>query len=585
MEFSREWKNETRECAEAQSFWNDFFNVFGINRRRIASFEEPVRKLDKNYGFIDLFWKGVLLVEHKSKGESLDKAYSQALEYFANLKEHELPQYVLVSDFERFRIHNLDDKIEHEFELSQLHENINHLGFIAGYTQKKYRDQVPVNINAVEIMGKLHDELLKSGFKGHELEVFLMRLLFCLFADDTGMFEKSIFTDFIRERTNQDGSDLGERLSSIFQILDTFVAEKQKNLDELLDEFPYVNGALFKETLRTAHFNSRLRETLLECCGFNWSNISPDIFGAMFQCVMKTQERRELGAHYTSEKNILKLIEPLFLNTIKAEFEHIKNLKIQKTKRLKEFHEKISTLKFLDPACGCGNFLVVTYRELRKIEIDLLREMLKSKDVKGQLFSVVSVDQFYGIEIEEFPARIAATAMWLVDHQMNIILSKNIDVQRSSLPLIASMKILNENALRVDWDQFAPKNEIRYIIGNPPYKGDNYQSKEEKSDLRRNFNGVKGSGVLDYVAAWFLKASQYIQGTKIKTGFVSTNSITMGEQVGILWSELLNNYNIKIHFAHRSFKHGKFILTLKLRKNYGYCQIFSDNRKPCAEKN
>jgi len=554
MDFSREWKDESRERAESQSFWNDFFNIYGINRRRVASFEEPVKNLDDNYSFIDLFWKGTLLVEHKSRGEDLDKAYSQALDYFATLKEHELPKYVLVSDFGRFRLYNLDDDEQHEFKLSELHKNVNLFGFIAGYTQKKYKDEEPVNIKAAEQMGKLHDELLESGYRGHKLEVLLMRLLFCMFADDTSIFDKNIFTDYIRDKTTEDGSDLGGHLTSIFQTVNTPTQRRQKNIDESLNDFPYVNGGLFEENLRTVYFNSRMREVLLECCDFDWSNISPAIFGSMFQSVMDPQQRREIGAHYTSEKNILKLIEPLFLDELRAEFEHIRNLKSGKYKRLGEFHKKIANLKFFDPACGCGNFLVVTYRELRRLEIEILKEIHQHQQVMGEILSLVSVEQFYGIEIEEFPARIAETAMWLVDHQMNVELSVAVDLHRPSLPLVKSAHILIKgNALQVDWEEFTPKGEIDYILGNPPFIGHHLQSDKQKKEQHEIWGGHSSAGVMDYVTNWYIKASEYIQGAKKKVAFVSTNSITMGEQVGILWNELFNKYNIKIHFAHRTF--------------------------------
>ena len=553
MEFSREWAEESREQAEAKSFWDGFFHVFGIPRRRVASFEEPVKKLDDNYGFIDLFWKGTLLVEHKSRGKDLDKAYSQAMDYFAGLKDYELPKYVLVSDFGRLRLYNLDDNKQHEFELGKLHEHVNLFGFVAGYTQKKYKDEEPVNIAAAEKMGKLHDGLLESGYTGHELEVLLMRLLFCLFADDTAIFEKNIFTDYIRDKTKEDGSDLGGHLTSIFQTLNTEPGKRQKNLDESLNELPYVNGGLFEENLRTVYFDSALREALLECCDFDWGNISPAIFGSMFQSVMNPQQRREIGAHYTTEKNILKLIEPLFLDELRGEFDHLRDLKTGKNKRLEEFHKKLAILKFFDPACGCGNFLVVTYRELRRLEIEILKEIHRHQQVMGEMLSLVNVEQFYGIEIEEFPARIAETAMWLMDHQMNVELSMAVNVQRPSLPLVQSAHILNGNALQVDWTEFTPQDEIDYILGNPPFIGKHLQGEEQNADMALVFDGVKGCGILDYVSAWYIKAAQYIQGTKKKVAFVSTNSITMGEQVGVLWNELLKNYNIKIHFAHRTF--------------------------------
>jgi hypothetical protein len=553
MDFSREWESERRERSEAQSFWNAFFNIFGINRRRVASFEEPVKNLDNNYGFIDLFWKGMLLVEHKSRGENLDKAYSQALDYFAGLKEHELPKYVLVSDFARFRLYNLDDNIQHEFKLAELHDNVSLFGFVAGYTQKKYKEEAPVNIKAAEQMGKLHDELLESGYRGHALEVLLMRLLFCMFADDTGIFDKNIFTDYIRDKTNEDGSDLGGHLTSIFQTVNTKIEDRQRNIDESLNDFPYVNGGLFEETLRTVYFNSNMRGVLLECCYFDWSNISPAIFGSMFQSVMNPQQRREIGAHYTTEKNILKLIEPLFLDELLAEYEHIRNLKSGRDKRLGDFQKKLASLKFFDPACGCGNFLVVTYRELRRLEIQILKETHPDQMSMGDWVSSVNVEQFYGIEIEEFPARIAETAMWLVDHQMNVELSVAVDLQRPSLPLVKSAHILNDNALQVDWEKFTPQAEIDYILGNPPFIGHHLQSVEQKNEQHQTWEQNSSAGVMDYVTNWYLNAAKYIQGTKKKVAFVSTNSITMGEQAGILWKELFERYKIKIHFAHRTF--------------------------------
>lgn len=550
MEFSRQWADESREHAESKSFWDAFFHVFGISRRRVASFEEPVKNLDDNYGFIDLFWKGMLLVEHKSRGKDLDKAYSQALDYFSGLKEYELPRYVIVSDFARLRLYDLDADKHWEFKLADLHKHVNRFGFIAGYTQKTYTEEAPVNIKAAEKMGRLHDELLDSGFRGHELEVLLMRLLFCMFADDTAIFEKNIFADYIRTKTNEDGSDLGGHLTAIFQTLNTAVENRQKHIDESLNDFPYVNGGLFEETLQTVCFNSALRDALLDCCNFDWSNISPAIFGSMFQSVMDPDKRRNIGAHYTSEKNILKLIGPLFLDELRAEFEHIKKLKTGKDKRLGEFHQKLGSLKFFDPACGCGNFLVVTYRELRRLEIDILQEIHQHQKI---LFSLITVEQFYGIEIEEFPARIAETAMWLMDHQMNVELSATVDVQRPSLPLVNSAHILNGNALQVDWAGFAPKEEVDYILGNPPFIGHHLQSAEQKHEQHEIWGGHSCAGVMDYVTNWYLKAAEYIQGTNKKVGFVSTNSICQGEQAGILWKELFEKYYIKIHFAHRTF--------------------------------
>lgn len=550
LKFTNEWEGETRERAEKDTFWNDFFHIFGITRRRLATFEEPVKKLNNKQGFIDLFWKGTLLVEHKSKGKNLDAAFEQATDYFYGIKEHELPKYVLVSDFDRFKLYDLDENTEHEFHLNELHKNIKLFGFIAGYQKRTFKDEDPVNIEAAELMGKLHDELKESGYEGHPLEVYLVRLLFCLFADDTGIFEKDIFKDFIELRTSDDGSDLGAYLAQFFQVLNTPVAKRLKNLDEQLNAFPYVNGKLFEEPLPIAAFNSNMREILLQCSGLNWGKISPAIFGSMFQSVMNPQERRNLGAHYTSEKNILKLIKPLFLDELHDEFAKVKSNK----NKLREFHAKLGTLRFLDPACGCGNFLVITYRELRLLELDVLKELYGTQQVFGiEQIMHVDVDQFYGIEYDEFPARIAEVALWLMDHQMNLRISEAFGLYYARLPLRKSATIVNGNALRIDWEEVVPKNELSYILGNPPFYGKQYQSKEQKADMALVFKGVKGAGVLDYVTAWYVKAAQYIRLTEIKCAFVSTNSITQGEQVSVLWNELINKYDIQIHFAHRTF--------------------------------
>jgi hypothetical protein len=308
LEFSEEWKEETREHAEAKSFWDGFFHVFGVSRRRLASFEAPVGKLNDKYGFIDLFWKGHLLVEHKSRGKDLEKAYSQALDYFGGLKERELPKYVLVSDFENFRLYDLDENRQYEFHLKEFHKHIRLFGFIAGYQKRVFKAEDPVNIQAAELLGKLHDLLEKSGYQGHPLEVFLVRILFALFADDTGIFEKDLFREYVENRTGEDGTHLGALLSEFFQVLNTPREKRSGNLDESLNQFPYINGKLFEESLPIPAFDSQMREMLLECAALDWGKISPAIFGSMFQSVMKPEERRNLGAHYTSEKNIMKLM-------------------------------------------------------------------------------------------------------------------------------------------------------------------------------------------------------------------------------------------------------------------------------------
>jgi hypothetical protein len=571
VRFSNEWKDACNEEQDSQNFLIEFFDVFGISRRKVATFEHKVKKLDEHAGSIDLFWKGTILIEMKSRGKSLDKAFVQAREYIDGLKQFELPRYILVSDFEHFRLFDIDENTEAAFQLKDFVNHVQLFGFIAGYQKRTYKPEDPVNIEAANLMGKLHDALKDAGYTGHELEKYLVRLLFCLFAEDTTIFNKNIFKEYIEDKTNEDGTDLGMHIAQLFQILDTPNHERQKTLDESLAAFPYVNGQLFKERLSFASFNSKMRHTLLECCMLDWGMISPAIFGSMFQSVMDETQRRNLGAHYTSEKNILKLIKPLFLDKLWSEFETVKT----NTNKLKTFHRKIASLRFLDPACGCGNFLVITYRELRMLELSILKELQKGQQVIDlESLMQCNVDRFYGIEYEEFPAQIAQVALWLIDHQMNMLISQEFGEYFVRLPLRHSAKIFHGNALRTDWDSMiellpweskTDREQYDYILGNPPFVGKQLQNVSQKSDMELIFNGLKGAGVLDYVTAWYIKAAQYLQKHNIEgnsydiktcVAFVSTNSIAQGEQVGVLWNEMFNRYKIKIHFAHRTFKWG-----------------------------
>ena len=456
-------------------------------------------------------------------------------------------------------------------------------------------------------MGKLHDRLKEIGYEGHPLEVYLVRVLFCLFAEDTTIFEKHQFENYISNRTSEDGSDLAAKIQELFQVLNTPTEKRFKNLDEQLAGFPYINGKLFDEPLTMASFDTKMRQALLNCCYIDWSKISPAIFGSMFQSVMNPVERRNFGAHYTSETNILKLIKPLFLDKLWQEFEAIKGNR----NKLIEFHKKIAALKFLDPACGCGNFLVITYRELRLLEIAVLRAMFKT----GQGFLNIQdvlrldVDQFYGIEYEEFPARIAEVALWLMDHQMNMLVSQEFGEYFIRIPLKKAANIVIGDALEIKWETLTTgdvvtiyanqlnykeindpivkygtlnviaqntnkidpsqefpltKHEARihynYIFGNPPFIGSKMMSPGQREAIVKEFGNIQGSGVMDYVTGWYIKAAKYISNLpynnleSTKVAFVSTNSIVQGEQTSILWEQMLNKYNIKIHFAHRTFK-------------------------------
>jgi hypothetical protein len=555
--FSKTWADACNENSQAKPFWIDFFEIFGITNKRVATFELHVKKLDGKRGFMDLFWPGVLLVEHKSRDEDLEEALRQAIRYLANVAERDMPQLVVVCDFAWFWVHRLDTGQELKFELQHLHKHVKLFGLLAGYKVQEIRAEDPVNIKAAERMGRLHDALKASGYGGHALEVLLVRLLFCLFADDTGIFQPAqSFRDFVEERTAPDGSDLGPRLGQLFQVLNTPEHQRSPHIDEQLGKFAYINGKLFEEALPMADFNTAMREALLDACALDWSAISPAIFGSLFQSIMDDKARRNLGAHYTSEANILKLIKPLFLDELHAEFERVKGHR----NKLFEFHKKLRQLTFFDPACGCGNFLVISYRELRELELKVLRADHELSAHKGQLgvdvhaLIGVNVDQFYGIEIEEFPAQIAQVALWLVDHQMNLRVSVEFGLYFARIPLKSTPGIRHANALRLDWNEVLPAERCSYVLGNPPFLGKTYQSTEQKADLAAVMQGIHGAGDLDFVCGWYVLAAHYMQScTGTQAAFVSTNSITQGEQVAVLWGEM-QRLGMHIHFAHRTFQ-------------------------------
>ncbi|MDD2861947.1 MAG: hypothetical protein PHI71_12885 [Acidiphilium sp.] len=565
--FADEWSDATYEKGETQSFYNEFFDIFGIRRRRVASFEEPVRLLGGKRGFLDLFWKGTLLVEQKSAGRDLKPAKSQALAYFPGLKDDDLPRYLLLSDFQSFELYDLDEGIERRFRLTDLPKHVEAFGFIMGVQARTFRDQDPVNLRASALMQKLHDDLKASGFEGHALELLLVRLLFCLFADDTGIFpERGMFQAFLTDRTRPDGTDVGPLVGKLFEVLNQPEHRRQKTLDADLAIFPYVNGDLFAERLPLPDFDAGMRSTLLEASAFNWDAISPAIFGALFQGVMTPKERRAKGAHYTTEKNILKVIEPLFLDDLRAEFGRLKARRgTGRDPALRAFHDRLAGLTFFDPACGCGNFLIIAYRELRALEIDLLIEIHRDRlaDIKGSFatfnvstFVKLDVDQFYGIELEEFPARIAEVALWMMDHIMNNRLSLAFGEAYARIPLRKAPHIHNIDALEVDWSAVLAANHCAYLFGNPPFLGAKVQTDTQRAQVRRIAALGGSGGTLDYVTAWFLKAGAYVCDHPIRIGFVSTNSITQGEQVGQLWPILFGKYRLEIAFAHRTFAWG-----------------------------
>jgi hypothetical protein len=565
--FATSWAGETREHAEAKSFWDGFFNVFGRSRREVASFEDPVKKITgPGKNFIDLLWKGVLMAEHKSAGKDLGKAHSQAMGYIQDMinegRRNELPRYIIVSDFNRIALHDLDEETHLEIKLEDLAKNVEAFGFLAGIRQVQIKPQDPVNIEAAEKMAALHDALLDGGYPTDQLDQLLTRVLFCLFAEDTQIFEANQLTSFILNHTRDDGSDLGVQLAQLFSILNTPDGKRQKSLAEHLLAFPYVSGRLFTDQLPFAGMDRKMRETLLATTDLDWSRISPAIFGSMFQGVMESKERRQVGAHYTGEPDILKVINPLFMDALRAELAAILPLKDKKEKlrRLRAFHDKLASLNFFDPACGCGNFLIIAYRELRALETEVIKHELELSGQEGQtitdieILTRVRVSQFHGIEISHFPSEIARVAMWLMDHQANMHLSKELGRYFLRLPLTDAANIVTGNALELDWKTVIAPDTCSFILGNPPFVGKQYMAAAQKENLLRVWKNAPGTGTVDFVTAWYVLAAEYMaQARQVITAFVSTNSICQGEQAGLVWGRLLAPYGNKILFAHRTF--------------------------------
>ena len=560
--FSKEFENAKYEMGQAQNFMRGLCDVYGISPYRAAIFEDRVAKDGGGINRIDGLFPGLLLVEMKSKGKSLEKAYEQTKGYVEKLKKRPdaLPRYVLVSDFQNLVLYdqesNTPDAPIADFKLADFQQNVEVLGFLSGFEREAILQQEAANIAAAKKLGELHDAIKETGYAGDDLERLLVRILFCLFGDDTNLFgESDLFFEIISQ-TRADGHDLDCALNKCFGVLDMPFDSRPKSLYPEFQVLPYVNGALFKGRLADHRYSSDARIALLECCKIDWSEISPAIFGTLFQAIMhhedekatdKPKKRREFGAHYTSEENILKVISPLFLDALKAELKKAHGDK----KKLNAFHAKLRQLEFFDPACGCGNFLVIAYREIRLLEADTLQQL--EEITRQQREPICDVDQFYGIEIDSTSAQIAIVAMWITDHQMNRQISNN-GKPYLRLPLNHRANIVCANALQIDWQSVIKPKECSFIMGNPPFVGKKEQSPAQKNDIQSLAASIKGSGVLDYVTAWYLKATAFIKNNpKIPVAFVSTNSICQGEQVGILWA-YLSEQGVKIHFAHRTFR-------------------------------
>src|ERR1035437_5631253 len=543
IRFSREHAGDRSESAEKQTFWNDFFNVFGLRRASLASFEENVRNLKGNKGAIDLLWKGRLLVEHKSFGEDLALAQTQAFTYIEDLTREdrweEIPRFVLVSDFARFVLYDVEPEGQrdlplfdgrkiapHHFTLAEFPHKIKAFAFMLGQTHVRTDPEDEANEKAYKRMCELHDALKTGALSGHDLERLLVRILFCLFAEDTLIFQPEAFTQFIRQQTREDGADLGARLNELFNWLNKSEADQPLEDTDPFCGFRYVNGGLFNERLDYPRFTRDMRKALLDCCDFQWAKISPAVFGSLFQGVMDDRARRQQGAHYTSERDIMKVLRSLFLDDLLAEWQRLKADRSSRRRASQnEFHQRLRSLQFLDPACGCGNFLVLAYRELRALEIEVVRELTTGAGGQ-QLLPIVNVDQFHGLEYSEWPVRIAEVALWLMDHQMNQLAGEVFGQPIDRLPLTTSPHIIQANALRKDWNEVLPRAQCSFVLGNPPFVGAKFQSDEQRADMDAVCGDVKGHGLLDYVTAWYFKAAEYIADTKTGVGFVSTNSIT-----------------------------------------------------------
>lgn len=578
VKFAYDWSDCVGdEKQDGHEFMRELMKCFGITKRKAISYERRSNRASTGrQGYIDALIPGKALIEMKSAGKDLNKAEEQALDYIHDLADVETPRLLIISDFRRIRIVDLGNDImtangidsgHTEFELAKLPDHVDDLKFLAGYgmVQVGSREQEEASIRAARVMADLYEALDGSGYSDHEASIFLIRTLFCLYGDDAGLWERDLFAEFLDARTREDGSDLGAQLAVLYQTLSTPVECRQSTLDELTARFPYVNGGIFEERLNIPSFSSAMREELVRACAFDWSGISPAVFGSLFQAVKSPEARRELGEHYTSETNILKTLGPLFLDDLRERFaEHTHDLA-----KLKELRQELRDLRIMDPACGCGNFLVVAYRALRGLDTEILKRIRELElarkdndefqatmffDDRGEHAEImVQLDHFFGIEIEEWPARIAQTALHLAHHQANREMERLLGQAPSILPLSTSAHITIGNALRTDWTQVCPPSPSVRIVGNPPFIGQYMRSEEQTDDLRLVW-GDGYDGYLDYVTGWFIKASRFFQSVPNggRFAFVSTNSIAQGAPVASLFRPLLEG-GWRIRFAHQTF--------------------------------
>lgn len=561
--FYLDWRDAPGdERQDAQSFVRDLLAVYGVTETRAALYEKRARRTSTgDRGYIDALVPGVALIEMKSAGRDLAVAEQQALDYIDSLPDPEVPEWVITSDFKRFRVLELratGPGAIHEFPLHDLPLEVERLAFLGNYRTRSFdsREQAQASVAAAKTMASIWEQLDGTGYDDHEASVFMVRTLFALYADDAGLWSRDLFLEFLATRTAEDGSDLGGQLTFLYQQMARPIERRQKNLDELIAQFPYVNGGLFEQPLSIPQFDSAMRQSLLEASLLNWSAISPAIFGSLFQAIKDKRARRELGEHYTTESNIMKVLEPMFLGDLRARFEELHN----DVAGLRRLRRSMGAMRFLDPACGCGNFLVVAYREMRALDLKILVRLqeLGSRGHEATLMFdradlVVKLEHFYGIELEEWPAQIARTALHLVEHQANQAMELALGEAPPTLPLDKTNTIVQANALSKDWSAVIGPSEHLYILGNPPFLGHATRSEHQAAELRAAW-GRDDIGRLDYVTGWYAKALDLFAkaGYAGEFAFVSTNSITQGEPVPALFGPVFAR-GWRIKFAHRTF--------------------------------
>ena len=565
--FVAKWKNESREHAESQTWWNEFFNIFGVDRYSAAVFERRARRASTGSpGRIDVFMPGVMIAEHKSLGKDRGTAEGQAEDYLAggDITPAEMPRYIVSTDFAQVQITDLHSPLDppFRFPIQKLPRYISRFAFLSGYHApvRAITEHADVSVKAAREMGKLYDALLgdvdvsEAGQDAEQAAIFMTRLLFLMYGDDAdGLWEPDAFQRFIENTTSEDGSDTGAQIALLFQVLDTPVSSRSHRLDDHLKVFPYVNGGLFLERVAIPVFDRGMRDALLKAMSFEWSNVSPAIFGSLFQGLSTREERREQGEHYTTETNILKTLRPLFLDEMESKLQAAWPSEVALT----ALHSSLANMRYLDPACGCGNFLIVTYREMRDLELRLMMRLRELRGDKGyRLIGTwelkVTPDQFAGIEINWWPAKIAETAMFLVDHQANQKMALSLGSAPEQLPISVAANIVHGNALRMDWNEAIEPNNSTLVFGNPPFIGQYTKSEDQASDMKGAW-GKNYDGYLDFVTAWHAKTLSYLrQTTEAAFAFVTTNSITQGQPVAALFRPIFRE-GWRIAFAHRTF--------------------------------